>query len=218
MMGLTGKKLLLTSLVIAVAIAILIGRSNGPAPIISTESERVQDVFQRLSIDVAKKDSVTSVKFIPVRVGVESFPDGTRASVWATGPMPSNIRSHCFYVDVIKKGSASGFGDSVCGEPTKEVSLHRIGSIVVGNVGTWAAGIVTVRVAVKGNGFDVPATSGYFVIPSGLSADPATKFTIALFSKGGWSQGIVTDLLAPGSETPSPLVLLHTATITPKKS
>lgn len=196
MTRLTGRKLLLASLVIALAFATLIGRSNRPAPIISTESERVQDVFQRLSIDVAKKDSVTSVKLIPVAVGVESFPDGTRASVWATGPMPSNIRSHCFYVDVTKKGSASTFGDSACGEPTKKVSLNRIGSVVVGDIGTLPA--VTVFVTVGDQSVQVPVTSGYFVVPAFLSSDEKANFTIS-FTETGGPTCKVTNIQASGS-------------------
>lgn len=184
--------------------------------IITTEAERVQQAFQRMSVDVAQKDGVSSVKLTPVAAGVESFFDGTKASVWVTGPTLSSVRSHCFYVDITKSGSASTSGASACGEPTKEVSLNRIGSVVVGNVGTWATSIVTVRVAVNGISADRPVTSGYFVIPSGLSADPKAKFTVVLLRKGGWEQGIVINLLASGSATPSPLVLEHTVGITSK--
>ena len=119
MMGSTTSKIRFASIAIAVAVATLAGCSNQAAPTITTESDRVQQAFHRMSVDVAQKDGVTS------------------ASLWVTGPTPTGIHSRCFYVDITVTGSLSTFGRSGCGGPGKNVSLSRDGSIVIGDIETW---------------------------------------------------------------------------------
>lgn len=169
------------------------------APIGKTEAERVQKEFKQMSVDVALKDRVKSVKLNPVRAGAESYLNGTKASVWVTGPTPKGIRSRCFYIDVTGPGSVFGLGQSACGGPGGIVSLNRVGPIVVGDIGTLPAVTVLVRVGVT---VQLPVTSGYFVVPSALSSNPNTTFTITMMNKAGKSIGMVTDLVAPGSATP----------------
>ena len=196
----TTPKIRFSSLVIAGTVATLAGCSNQAGPTITTETDRVQQAFQRMSVDVAQKDGVTSVKLTPVRAGGASFPDGTTASLWVTGPTPSGIHSRCFYVDITVNGSISTFGHSGCGGPGRNVSLSRDGSIVIGDVETWPAR--TVQLSVNGITAQPPVTSGYFIVPGELSINPNAKFTIELMDGVGKSLGTVTDLLASGSATP----------------
>jgi hypothetical protein len=175
-------------------------RIASTSPIGRTETERVQRAFQRMSVDVALKDHVPSAKLVPVHLGVESYSDGTSASVWVTGPTPEGILSRCFYIDVTGNGSVSQFGQSACGGPGRIVSLDRFGPIVVGDIGTLPA--VNVLVNFTDLTIQVPVTSGYFVLPSAISSNSNAKFTITLMGKTGKSIGMVTDLMAPGSATP----------------
>ena len=204
MMGSTTLKIRFSSIAIVVAVAVavatLAGCSNQPAPTITTETDRVQQAFHRMSVDVAQKDGVTSVELTPVRAGGASFPDGTTASLWVTGPTPTGIHSRCFYVDITVTGSLSTFGRSGCGGPGKNVSLSRDGSIVIGDIETWPA--QTVQVSANGITAQPPVTSGYFIVPSELSTNPKAKFTIELMDGVGKSLGTVTDLLASASATP----------------
>ena len=175
-------------------------RITSTSPIGRTETERVQRAFQRMSVDVAIKDHVPSVKLVPVHLGVESYSDGTSASVWVTGPTPEGILSRCFYIDITGNGSASQFGQSACGGPGGIVALDRFGPIVVGDIGTLPA--VNVFVNFTDLSIQVPVTSGYFLVPSAVSANPNAKFTITLMGRAGKPIGMVTDLTAPGSAIP----------------
>lgn len=212
-------KFLHSSLSIAIAVAILAGCSNQPGPVLSTEAERVQQAFSDLSLGVARKDSVSSVQLTPVHVGVVSFADGTKASLWVTGPTPAGVRSHCFYVDVTKLGSPGSSGESACGGPTKMVTLNRFGPIVIGDVGTWPVPYVYIAshglqteiptTAIKNQAiagqthyYELPITSGYFLVPSELSADPKAMFLISLTNAAQKSVGTVSGLVAPGSALP----------------
>ena len=138
MMGSTTSKIRFASIAIAVAVATLAGCSNQAAPTITTESDRVQQAFHRMSVDVAQKDGVTSVKLTPLRAGSASFPDGTTASLSTSG-----------------RSGRSG--------PGKNVSLSRNGSIVIGDIETWPA--QTVQVSVNGITAQPSVTSGYFIVP-----------------------------------------------------
>ena len=170
------------------------------SPIGKTEAERVQSAFQRMSLDVAIKDHVPSVKLVPVHLGVESYSDGTMASMWVTGPTPKGILSRCFYIDITGNGSSSQFGQSACGGPGGIVTLNRFGPIVVGDIGTLPA--VTVSVNFTDLSIQVPVISGYFFVPGAISTNPNAQFTIILMGRGGKPIGMVTDLTAPGSATP----------------
>ena len=80
------------------------------------------------------------------------------------------------------------------------MSLDRFGPIVIGDIGTLPA--ITVFVGVGGVTVQSRVTSGYFVVPSALSSNPNTTFTITMMNKAGKSIGMVTDLVAPGVATP----------------
>ena len=215
----TTGKILRSSLLAAITAATLAGCFTQPAPKITTEAERVQQAFSDLSLGVALKDSVASVQLIPVHVGVVSFADGTKAPLWVSGPTAVGIRSRRFYVDTTKFGSAATFGQSACGGPTKLVTLTRFGAIVIGDVGTWPVPYVylasdglqtelpTTRIrnqAIAGqvHYYELSVTSGYFLIPSELSADPKAKFSIWLTNAAQKSVGNVGGLMAPGSALP----------------
>lgn len=219
MMEWTVGKFLRSSLLMAISVAILAGCSNQPGPVLSTEAERVQQAFNQLSLGIEKKDNIASVKLIPVHAGVVSFKNGTKASLWVTGPTPTGVRSRCFYVDVTKLGSTATFGQSACGGPTRMVTLNRFGSIVIGDVGTWSVPYVYIAsdglqteiplTSIKNQAmtgrvhlYELSVTSGYFLIPSELSADPKAKFFISLTNAGHKSAGNVSGLVAPGSALP----------------
>ena len=163
----------------------------------SAEFKRVQYAFRQMSLAVAKNEEVVSLELAPVHVGIASYPDGTKASLWVTNPAPLGIRRGCFYIDEQRKSGvfeygASGYGEFACVIPGKQVTLDRQGSIVIGYVGLWPAR--TVSVTANGTSTKLPVTLGYFILPGSLSVDPASKFTITLMSKGGVSLGTVTDL------------------------
>ena len=164
------------------------------------EATRVQKAFQRMSIVVAHQDGVPPVELTPVRAGVASFPDGTKASLWVTDAATIGIRSHCLYVDETLKAGFSGYSESACGVPGIEVTLERQGSLVTGYIGLTPADAVLVTV--NGLPTRILVTFGYFILPGALSTDPYAKFTITLMSKTGQSLGTVNDLMAPGSATP----------------
>lgn len=173
--------------------------SSGPHN--ANERGRVQEAFHRISTDVSQQFGLSSLELTPVRAGTTSFSDGTRASLWVTNPAPIGIRSHCFYVDITGGRSASGYSESACGEPRKDVSLEHIsiGSSVIGYIGIWPAR--TVFVTVNGTTTRLPITHGYFILSGKLSVDPKAKFTITLMNKDNESLITVTDLLASGSST-----------------
>jgi hypothetical protein len=175
-------------------------RITATSPMGKTEAERVQSAFQRMSLDVAIKDHVPSVKLVPVHLGVESYSDGTKASVWVTGPPPKGVRARCFYIDITGNGSSSQFGQSACGGPGGIVSLNRFGPIVVGDIGTLPA--VTVFVNFSDLNIQVPVISGYFFVPSAISTNPNAQFTITLIGRSADPIGIVRNLMAPGSAPP----------------
>ncbi len=219
MMEWTVGKILRSSLFIAITVAILSGCSNQPAPKITTEAERVQQAFSDLSLGVAKKDNVASVNLTPVHIGVVSFADGMKASLWVSGPTPASVRSHCFYVDITKLGSPGSSGESACGGPTRMVTLNRFGPIVIGDVGTWPVPYVYIAsdglqteipltsiknqaIAGRTHLYELSVTSGYFLIPSELSADLKAKFFISLTNAGHKSIGNLSGLIAPGSALP----------------
>lgn len=166
----------------------------------TAEAARVQEAFQRISMVVAHQDGAPPVELAPVRAGVASFPDGTKASLWVADAATIGIRSHCLYVDEPRKRGSSGYSESACGVPGTEVSLDRQGSIVIGYIGSTPAH--TVFVTVDGLPTRIAVTFGYFVLPGALSVDPKAKFTITLMSKSDKSLGTVTNLTAPGSATP----------------
>ena len=168
----------------------------------AAEAARAQEAFQRMSMVVAHQDGVPPVELTPVRAGVALFPDGTKASLWVADAATIGIRSHCLYVDEPRKGGSSGYSESACGAPGRDVSLDRIGigSSVIGYTGLWPAR--TVFVTVNGVTTRLPVTFGYFILPGALSTDPKVKFTITLMSKTDNSLGTVSDLMAPGSATP----------------
>ena len=215
----TTGRILRSSLLVAIAAATLAGCFTQPAPKITTEAERVQQAFSDLSLGVARKDSVADVQLTPVHVGVVSFADGTKASLWVSGPTPTGVRSRCFYVDTTKLGSAATFGQSACGGPTKMVSLNRFGAIVIGDVGTWPVPYVYLAsdglqteipltsiknqaIAGQVHYYELSVTSGYFLVPSELSADPKAKFSISLTNASQKSVGNLVGLMAPGSALP----------------
>lgn len=197
---LTSKKMAVISLVVVITIAVLVGRSIKPAPIplATTEGQRVQQAFQQMSVDVAKKDHLTSVKLNPVLAGVELLANGTKASVWVTGPTTKGVVSRCFYVDISTSGSVSTFGGSGCGGPGRIVSLNRVGSAVVGDIGTWP--VTTVLVTVGDVSVQEPVTSGYFVVPGFESKDEKAYFTVS-FTEIGGSTCKVMNIQAPGSSS-----------------
>lgn len=175
---------------------------NGSGPGNANEPGRVQKAFQQMSADVTQKQNISALAFAPVPAGSTSFADGTRATLWVTNPDPLGIRSQCFYVDITKGRSASGFSESACGEPGKEVSLERTGivSSIVGYVGLWPAR--SVFITVSGVTTRLPITLGYFLLPGKLSMGLNTSFTITLMDKADRSLGTVSALVAPGSATP----------------
>lgn len=184
-------------LVIAV-IAIVMGYNFKPAsaPLVTTEAQRVQIAFQELSIDVAKKDHLPSVKLIALRAGVESYANGTKASVWVTGPTQRGVLSRCVYVDITSPKSVFSGAESACGGPGRSVSLNRFGPAVVGDIQTLPT--KSVFVSVGDVTFQLPVTSGYFVVPAAFSKDQKAVFTIS-FTESGGSTCKVVDLPAPGS-------------------
>ncbi|OIQ76735.1 hypothetical protein GALL_415790 [mine drainage metagenome] len=175
---------------------------NTSGPSNANEAGRVQKAFKQMSADVAQKQSLSALAFVPVPVGSTSLADGSRTSLWVTNPDPLGVRSYCFYVDVTKGRSASGYSESACGEPGKEVTLERtdIGSSVIGYVGLWPASFVFVTV--NGATTRLPITLGYFLLPGKLSMNPNTSFTITLMDKANRSLGTVSALVAPGGATP----------------
>ena len=166
----------------------------------AAETTRVHEAFQRMSMVLAHQDGVPPVELTPVRAGVASFPDGTKASLWVADAATIGIRSHCLYVDESLKGGFSGYRESACGVPGIDVTLERQGSLVTGYIGLTPAD--TVLVNVNGLPTRISVTFGYFILPGALSTDSNAKFTITLMSKTGESLGTVTDLMAPGSATP----------------
>ena len=171
-----------------------------PDPMGTSEKTRVEHAFHLMSIAVAQKEGVPSLELSPVRAGVASYPDGTKASLWVSDPMPLGTRPLCYYVDENIAGGASGYSDSACGVPGTDVILERQGAIVIGYIGLTPAR--TIFVTVNGSTTKLPITLGYFILPGALSTDPNAKFTITLMSKTGDSLGTVRDLMAPGSATP----------------
>ena len=169
----------------------------------AAEAARAQEAFQRMSMVVAHQDGVPPVELPPIRAGVATYSDGTKASLWVADAATIGIRSHCFYLDEPRRGGASGYSESACGAPGRDVSLDRvgIGSSVIGYTGLWPAR--TVFITVNGVTNRLPVTLGYFMLPGVQSVDPNAKFTIMLVSKTGQSLGTINDLMAPGSATPN---------------
>ncbi len=168
----------------------------------SNEATRVQQGFDHISVAVAQKAGLTSLKLAPVYAGTVSYSDGTKASLWVSNPAPLGIRSGCFYFDITTRGLASGGqSNTICGEPGSDISLERtgIGTGVVGFVGLWPARTVSVTAA--GITSKLPVTFGYFIVPGSQSVDPTVKFAITLMSKDGVVLGTVAGLKAPGRAT-----------------
>lgn len=201
MKRISSKQYMFAILLAVAAIAIVIGYSIKPAPVslvspVTTEAQRVQKAFREMSIDVAKKDRLASVKLTALHAGVELIATGTVASVWVTGPTPKGVHSRCVYVDISTSGSVFTSGLSACGGPGRNVSLNRFGSAVVGDIESIPTKFVVVSVGDLN--FQVPVTSGYFVVPVALSRIQKAVFTIS-FTESGGSTCKVTNLVAPGS-------------------
>lgn len=161
-----------------------------------TESKGVQQAFQQMSTAVTNKEGVPTPWLVPMHAGVESYPDGAKASLWVPLPSPQGIRSSCFYVDQPSKGGASGFYNSACSVPKSEVILERQGPIVVGYVRMTKAHFATINSG--GITVDAPITFGYFIFPSVVSEDLKAKFTISFIDPGGATCKVV-NLPAPGT-------------------
>jgi len=216
-------------LCVVMSVAILAGCSHQDRSTSTANSGKTLKSSFPISLGIANRDGVSFLALTPVHAGDVVSPDGMKSSVWVADSSRTGVRSRCFFIEIItpspatssrKPGlSAGGFPqryiENECGDPGSEVSLFRFSSVVVGFVGSSPA--ATVRVLAKGMSADLPVTSGYFVIPGGLSVDPNTKFKILLFRKGWYSISIAQDLSAPGSANPSPLAIEHTISVTPKK-
>lgn len=190
------RQYMFTFLLIVATIAILVGYGIKPAPVslVTTEAQRVQREFQQMSIDVAKKEHLASVKLAALHAGVQLYATGTTASVWVTGPTPKGVLSRCVYVDISTFGAYTR-GESACGGPGRNVSLNRFGPTVVGDIQSIPVKFVVVSVGDLN--IQVPVTSGYFIVPVALSRIQNALFTIG-FTESGGSHCKVTDLVAPG--------------------
>lgn len=167
-------------------------------PMASTESKRVEQAFVQMSITVSNKEGVPTPWLVPMHVGVASYSDGSKASLWVPLPSPQGVRSGCFYVDQPSKGGAFGFYDSLCRVAKSEVILERQGRVVVGYVRMTKAHFATINSA--GITVDALITNGYFIFPSVVSADPNARFTISFIDPGGATCKVVS-LPAPGDST-----------------
>jgi hypothetical protein len=183
----------------------------------STESGRVQQAFEQMATTVSNKEGVPTPWITPMHVGVASYSDGSKASLWVPKPSPQGVRLNCFYLDEPSVGGATGYIEALCMkhmldwlctsglggqciQPGKVVNLARNGSIVIGSVGLWPAH--SVFVTTNGMTTRLPIKYGYFIIPGSLSEGWTTKFTITLLDTNGASLGTVLNLQASGSGTP----------------
>lgn len=159
------------------------------------ESKRVQRAFQQMTASISKKEGVSTPWLTPVRAGVATFPDGSKASLWVPKPSPKGDRSNCFYVDQTKKNTSYGFIYFECNPPKAAVLLQRQHAVVVGFLSDPKANFVTVTS--DHSTARVPVTFGYFIVPGSISAFPLAKFTIT-YADPGQATCKVSDLGAPG--------------------
>lgn len=182
-------------LVVSVIVTRLIATPSS-TPLMTTESGRVQNVFDGIFSTVSKREAVPLSWITPVRAGTVSYADGSKASLWVPKAAPEGNRSSCFYVERSRKSGASGFSESLCSVPKSEVILERQGSVVIGFVRMTMANFATIT---SGEiTLDAPITHGYFIFPSALSDDLEAKFAISFIDPGG-ATCQVTDIPAPGS-------------------
>ncbi|HUW87675.1 MAG TPA: hypothetical protein VMW30_04775 [Candidatus Paceibacterota bacterium] len=164
-------------------------------PPIATESGRIQNAFNEMSVVVIKKEGVPAPWLTPVHAGTVSTLDGSKVSLWVPKPSPLGIRSNCFYVEERRKGGSSGLTENSCIVPKSEVILERQGFVVIGFVRMTKANFATITS--NGVTLKAPITFGYFIVPSALSGDPKGKFAISFIDPGG-ATCKVADLPAPG--------------------
>jgi len=187
-------------IVVAVVAVVWITDKPGPEADYATEPGRVLQAFSQISLAVAQEEGLASLNLAANKVDDTNYPDGTKASLWATDPDLLGIREHCFYVDEVKKGLSSGYSQSLCAVPGSTVDLDRQGSVVVGFIGL--APVQTVSLTVNDIIYKVPVTDGYFLVPGAIPTDVNTKFTVSFLTNPGGAVATVTDLVAPGSASP----------------
>jgi hypothetical protein len=187
-------------IVVGVVAIVWITHTPGPEADYATEPGRVLQAFSQISLAVAQEEGVASLSLAANKVDDTNYPDGTKASLWASDPDLLGIRAHCFYVDEVGNGAYSGYSQSLCAVPDSKVVLDRQGAIVVGFIGL--APVQTVSITVNDIIYRVPVTDGYFLVPGAIPTDVNTKFTISFMTKPGGALATVTDLVAPGSASP----------------
>jgi hypothetical protein len=188
-------------LVAAVTLAMLSSCSK-PVPIATTtEAERVAAAFDVLSKGAQLKDGLPPMKLNPKLAARSLLPDGAKVALWVASAPARPALSRCFYLDFSSSKSKSTTGTSSCGGPTEQISLNRLGSLVIGDIGSWPA--TRVLVAIPGSFVDLPVTESYFLVPSSLAGNPSDNFRVTLLDAIRDPFAVVDNLSAPGSGAPA---------------
>jgi hypothetical protein len=167
-------------------------------PPTSGVADRVAQAFDKISVDVSHKDGFTSVWSAPKLAVGTSLSTDQKVTLWVASKVSKGLVTRGYYVDVTSNKSTAGM--SLWSRPTLQVSLYRMESVVVGDVGSWPA--KTVRVLGGGSSVNLPVNEGYFLVPTNRTSNISQKFTVILLNKTGGPIGTVSDLSAPGSGNP----------------
>jgi uncharacterized protein YceK len=168
----------------------------------TTAAQRVAQAFAKISIEVEKKDGSASVWSKPILAARTSLPNGQTVAMWVADNATTGLPTRGYYLDSTSTTSKAATGASSWVQSSEEVLLERqMGSVVVGNVGSW--GVSNVRVLVHGNTVDLPVTKDFFLIPSALTVNASGKFTITLLDEWGKPFGVASDMLILGGAAPT---------------
>ncbi|HUW78913.1 MAG TPA: hypothetical protein VMV52_09235 [Candidatus Nanopelagicaceae bacterium] len=184
----------------ACVIAALTGCSNpasnsGSSVPVSTktEAQRITASFAKIKTEVAKKDGSPSDWSKPILAAKTTLKNGRIASLWVADNVSPGLPTHGYYLDITSKESTALRGVSSWTEGSQEISIeNRSGNAVVGDVGSWD--VTNVGISNGSSNADVPVTKGYFLIPSDLTSDPSSRFTITLLDQWGMPFGVASDL------------------------
>jgi hypothetical protein len=159
---------------------------------------RVAEAFARFAQAIAAKEGIPAPVLDCRAAAHAQLPDGAVATLWVGAS--KHARSRCYHLEVSSPGSDQATGTGACSAPDNHVSLGRTGSIVVGSVGMHPA--ATVCITTARGAATVETAAGYFLVPPHLTLDRDTLHTVTLIHSTGTVLGQVTDLPAPGSDTP----------------
>jgi hypothetical protein len=180
-------------LIVAVVVATLSSCSKSVPISTTTEAERVTSAFDVLAQGAQLKDGRAPMKLTPKLASRSLFPNGVNVALWVAGEPTRPALDHCFYLEFTSIKSSGTTSTSSCGGPTESISLNRIGSVVIGDVGSWPA--TRVLIAIPGSSIDLPVTKGYFLVPSALAVNSSEKIEVTLFDQWGKPFGVANNII-----------------------